>query len=95
MTSLKMIIQNYVLGLILYHQSNTEHNNHNADYAALVTFTASNRDKYRKSTLSKERKALLDDIGFDWGPGSRQEQWDKMYAELKKFHEEVRHVVTV
>eukprot|EP00956_Cyclotella_meneghiniana_P027537 scaffold61957_cov22-Cyclotella_meneghiniana.AAC.2 len=74
-------------------KSNTEenNNNNNPDHAALVTFTASNRDKYRKSILSEERKALLDEIGFDWGSGSRQDQWDKMYAQLKKFHEEHGH----
>lgn len=67
----------------------------NSDNTALVQFIAGNREKYRKCSLSEDQKALLDAIGFVWEsstPPNDQNHWDKMYAELKKFKEEVRSI---
>eukprot|EP00956_Cyclotella_meneghiniana_P032224 scaffold87545_cov23-Cyclotella_meneghiniana.AAC.1 len=58
---------------------------------ALVSFIAGNLEKYRKCSLPEDHKALLDAIDFVWdspAPPNRQDQWNRMYAELKKFKEE-------
>jgi hypothetical protein len=49
------------------------------------------RTKYRNSNLSQERTDLLNAIGIDWGIINKEEQWQKMYQELKEFKDANGH----
>jgi hypothetical protein len=67
---------------------------------ALKEWTYNQRLMDEKGTLEPERKALLDEIGFDWKPlvaakrrerSTLEELWNHRYQELVEFHEKHHH----
>ncbi|KAL3801187.1 hypothetical protein ACHAWO_002758 [Cyclotella atomus] len=57
----------------------------------LYSWMSCQRTKYRNSNLSQERTDLLNAIGIDWGIINKEEQWQKMYQELKEFKDANGH----
>jgi superfamily II DNA or RNA helicase len=52
----------------------------------LGRFVNSMRSKRSRGTLSKDRIARLDEIGFNWSGQRAEQKWRQMYNSLKEYH---------
>lgn len=56
-----------------------------ADTGDLFAWLASQRQKYKNGTLSRERAERLEELGVCWKP--QVDKWEQMFREAKKYYE--------